>query len=93
MKYKEDSTKSDLTSKEMLLDIDGTSSRFYSYKLFKSDSTIIANEKSGQAKMKVADQDGKEITPNFQQLTKIRQESLRKTNNPIELSEAIRYPH
>lgn len=248
MKYKEDSTKSDLSSKEMLLDIDGASSRFYSYKLFKSDSTIIANEKSGRetkgrsldyelmvikkrsdnqiskfykglidiyemkevapnlqwkvsntlkvigdhqcqkaslnykgrtweawfavdipisdgpyvfsglpgliismsdasgsyrfdltalkkndenlytanrlsvktvpvnikqlhklymdfyndpykevksghAKMKVVDQDGKEITPNFQELTKIRQESLRKTNNPIELSEAIHYPH
>ncbi|SHE86300.1 GLPGLI family protein [Chryseobacterium vrystaatense] len=48
--------------------------------------------KSGHVKMKVVDQDGKEITPNFYELTKIKQESLRKANNPVELSEAIQYP-
>lgn len=48
--------------------------------------------KSGHVKMKVVDQDGKEITPNFQELTRIKQESIRKANNPIELSDAIRYP-
>ncbi|KFE97278.1 GLPGLI family protein [Chryseobacterium luteum] len=48
MQFKADSTAKDLTKKEMLLDIDGEISRFYSYKLFKSDSTFISNEKSGR---------------------------------------------
>ncbi len=48
MKFKEDSTNAHLTQKDMLLDIDGGNSRFYSYKLFKSDSAFISNEKSGR---------------------------------------------
>ncbi|MCJ7934634.1 MAG: GLPGLI family protein [Chryseobacterium sp.] len=48
MRFKADSTAKDLTTKNMLLDIDGGISRFYSYKLFKSDSTFISNEKLGR---------------------------------------------
>ncbi|REC77943.1 GLPGLI family protein [Chryseobacterium elymi] len=48
MQFKADSTATGLTTKDMLLDIDGGISRFYSYKLFKSDSTFISNEKLGR---------------------------------------------
>ncbi|WP_449401469.1 hypothetical protein [Chryseobacterium wanjuense] len=41
--------------------------------------------------MKFVDESGKEITPNYNELTKAKQEIIRKNNNPIELSEAIRY--
>lgn len=47
--------------------------------------------KSGYLKMKFVDESGKEITPNYNELTKAKQEIIRKNNNPIELSEAIRY--
>ncbi|MDR2206924.1 MAG: GLPGLI family protein [Flavobacteriaceae bacterium] len=43
-------------------------------------------------KMKVIDEQGREIEPDFRQLTEIMQTSLKKNNNPIELSEAVRYP-
>ncbi|WP_449401468.1 GLPGLI family protein [Chryseobacterium wanjuense] len=48
IKYKPDSTENKTENKNMLLDIKGSISRFYSYKLYKSDSTLLANEKIGR---------------------------------------------
>lgn len=48
--------------------------------------------KSGQLKAKWKDENGKEIVPDFKELTKSEQNIIRKNNNPIELSEAISYP-
>ncbi|ATC34764.1 GLPGLI family protein [Elizabethkingia anophelis] len=48
--------------------------------------------KTGKVKMKFVDESGKPVTPNFNELTKQKQFTIRKNNNPIELSEAIKYP-
>jgi len=48
--------------------------------------------KAGKAVMKVVDESGNQITPNFHQLTEFKQKDIKKKNNPIELTEAIRYP-
>ncbi len=37
------------------------------------------------------DENGKEFTPDYRELTKSEQQAIRKYNNPIELSEAINY--
>lgn len=47
---------------------------------------------SGNVKAKFKDEKGNEIEPNFREMTKNVQTSLKKNNNPIELSEAIKYP-
>ncbi|WP_407532120.1 hypothetical protein [Elizabethkingia miricola] len=44
MKYKTDSTSSEFVSKNMVLDHNNDNSVFYSYKLYKSDSTVISHE-------------------------------------------------
>ncbi|WP_123912758.1 GLPGLI family protein [Chryseobacterium pennipullorum] len=48
--------------------------------------------KSGNVKAKVRDQKGNEIEPDFREMTKNVQSYLKKNNNPIELSDAIKYP-
>lgn len=47
---------------------------------------------SGNVKAKFRDEKGNEIEPNFREMTKNVRTSLKKNNNPIELSEAIKYP-
>ncbi|MGE8554401.1 MAG: GLPGLI family protein [Chryseobacterium jejuense] len=47
---------------------------------------------SGNVKAKFRDEKGNEMEPNFREMTKNVQTSLKKNNNPIELSEAIKYP-
>ena len=44
MKYKTDSTSAEFVTKNMVLDYNIDNSVFYSYKLYKSDSTIVTNE-------------------------------------------------
>ena len=44
MKYKTDSTSSEFVSKNMVLDYNSNNSVFYSYKLYKSYSTVVSNE-------------------------------------------------
>lgn len=48
--------------------------------------------KSGNIKAKFKDEKGNEIQPDFREMTKNLQSSLKKHNNPIELSDAIKYP-
>lgn len=48
--------------------------------------------KSGNVKAKFKDEKGNEIQPDFREMTKNLQFSLKKNNNPIELSDAIKYP-
>jgi GLPGLI family protein len=47
--------------------------------------------KSGKMLVVYQDEKGNRIKPDFNELTKNEQQRLRKNNNPIELSEAIRY--
>lgn len=48
--------------------------------------------KSGNIKAKFKDENGKDIEPDFRKMTTTAQSRLKKNNNPIELSEAIKYP-
>lgn len=48
--------------------------------------------KSGKIKARWQDEDGKEFTPNYNELTKAEQKNIKKYNNPIELLEAVKYP-
>lgn len=48
--------------------------------------------KAGKAVMKVVDESGRQITPNFNQLTELKQKDIKMKNNPIELTDAIKYP-
>jgi len=62
----------------------------------KTDSTSANNDpykeaKAGKVKMKFVDESGKPVIPNFNELTKQKHFTIRKNNNPIELSEAIKY--
>ncbi|MBS1573632.1 MAG: GLPGLI family protein [Bacteroidetes bacterium] len=41
---------------------------------------------------KFVDENGKEIKPDYREITKTIQTNLKKHNNPIELSEAVKYP-
>ena len=41
---------------------------------------------------KFVDENGKEIKPDYREITKSIQINLKKHNNPIELSEAVKYP-
>lgn len=47
--------------------------------------------KSGNVKAKFKDEKGNDIEPNFKEMTKNTQDYLMKNNNPIELSEAVKY--
>jgi len=51
LKYKADSTDTELESKKMILDVKDKISRFYSYKLYRSDSTLISDKKLGRETM------------------------------------------
>ncbi|MBV8328320.1 GLPGLI family protein [Chryseobacterium sp.] len=48
--------------------------------------------KAGKAVMKVVDESGRLVTPNFKQLTEFKQKFIKNNNNPIELSDAVKYP-
>ncbi|WP_419868686.1 GLPGLI family protein [Chryseobacterium sp. CT-SW4] len=48
--------------------------------------------KGTNVKVTVKDENGNLVTPDFRKLTQQAQKSLKKNNNPIELSDAIRYP-
>lgn len=48
--------------------------------------------KSGNVKAKFKDEKGNDMQPDFREMTKNLQSSLKKYNNPIELSDAIKYP-
>ncbi|OPC29916.1 GLPGLI family protein [Elizabethkingia miricola] len=48
--------------------------------------------KTGKVKMRFVDEAGKPVTPNFNELTKQKQITIRKNYNPIELTDAIKYP-
>ncbi|MCT4329604.1 MULTISPECIES: GLPGLI family protein [Elizabethkingia] len=48
--------------------------------------------KTGKVRMRFVDESGKPVTPNFNELTKQKQITIRKNNNPIELTDAINYP-
>lgn len=48
--------------------------------------------KAGNVKVRWRDENGREFTPDYQQLTRTQQDYIKKHNNPIELAEAIRYP-
>lgn len=48
--------------------------------------------KSGNVKAKFKDEKGNDIEPDFRKMTRDTQNFLIKKNNPIELSEAIKYP-
>ncbi|WP_167032820.1 GLPGLI family protein [Chryseobacterium sp. Tr-659] len=47
---------------------------------------------SGNVKAKLKDEKGNDLEINFREMTKNVQSYLKKSNNPIELSEAIKYP-
>lgn len=51
MDYKPDSLQDQYVRKNMILDVNDNKNRFYSYKLYRSDSTMIANEKTGKMTM------------------------------------------
>jgi len=51
LKYKADSTDEEMDSKKMILDVKDKIARFYSYKLYRSDSTLIADKKVGRETM------------------------------------------
>lgn len=55
-------------------------------------SDPLREMKSENVKTKFIDEKGKEIKPDFREMTKTIQSRLKKYNNPIELSEAIKYP-
>ncbi|AZA53285.1 GLPGLI family protein [Chryseobacterium sp. G0201] len=55
-------------------------------------SDPLREMKSKNAKTKFIDEKGKEVKPDFREMTKAIQSRLKKYNNPIELSEAIKYP-
>lgn len=48
--------------------------------------------KTGKEKMRFVDEAGKPVIPNFNELTQQKQITIRKNNNPIELTEAVKYP-
>lgn len=48
--------------------------------------------KAGKAVVKVVDESGRQVTPNFNQLTELKQKDIKMKNNPIELMDAIKYP-
>lgn len=48
--------------------------------------------KAGKIIMNFMDENGKEITPNFNELTIYKQQELKRNNNPILITEAINYP-
>ena len=48
--------------------------------------------RSGNVKAKFKDEKGNDIEPDFREMTKNTQSFLKKNNNPIDLSEAIKYP-
>jgi hypothetical protein len=49
--------------------------------------------KSSNVQAKFIDEKGKEVKPDFREMTKTIQSRLKKYNNPIELTEAIKYPN
>lgn len=51
MDYKQDSLSSEYKNKKMILDVNNNMKRFYSYKLYRSDSTVISNNKFGKPTM------------------------------------------
>ncbi|MGO8609046.1 hypothetical protein ACC848_39460, partial [Rhizobium johnstonii] len=51
MDYKQDSLSSEYKNKKMILDVNNNMKRFYSYKLYHSDSTVISNNKFGKPTM------------------------------------------
>ncbi len=51
MDYKPDSLQDHYVKKSMILDVNDNINRFYSYQLYRSDSTLIANEKTGKMTM------------------------------------------
>jgi GLPGLI family protein len=48
--------------------------------------------KTGNIKVLWQDENGKQFKPDYNDLTKSEQKHIKKNNNPIELSEAIKYP-
>lgn len=48
--------------------------------------------KSSNVQAKFIDEKGKEVKPDFREMTKTIQSRLKKYNNPIELTDAIKYP-
>lgn len=48
--------------------------------------------RTGNVKAKFKDEKGNDVEPDFREMTKNTQSFLKKNNNPIELSEAIKYP-
>lgn len=48
--------------------------------------------KAGNIKVRWQDEDGKEFKPDYKELTKTEQKNIRTHNNPIELTEATKYP-
>lgn len=48
--------------------------------------------KAGNIKVRWRDEDGKEFKPDYKELTKTEQQNIKKHNNPIELTEAVKYP-
>ncbi|MDR0772665.1 MAG: GLPGLI family protein [Candidatus Peribacteria bacterium] len=55
-------------------------------------SDPLREMKSENVKTKFIDEKGKEVKPDFREMTKTIQSRLKKYNNPIELSEVIKYP-
>jgi len=55
-------------------------------------SDPLREMKSQNVQAKFIDEKGKEIKPDFREMTKTIQSRLKMYNNPIELSEAIQYP-
>ena len=47
--------------------------------------------KTGNIKVLWQDENGKPFKPDYKELTKSEQQYIKKNNNPIELSEAIKY--
>lgn len=56
-------------------------------------SDPLREVKSQNMQAKFIDEKGKEVKPDFREMTKTIQSQLKKYNNPIELSEAIKYPN
>lgn len=48
--------------------------------------------KNGKIKLKTVDQNGNEVSINFNELTKQKQNQIKQFNNPIDLSDSITYP-
>jgi hypothetical protein len=49
--------------------------------------------KSSNVQAKFIDEKGKEVKPDFREMTKTIQSRLKKYNNPIELTDAVKYPN